>query len=704
MLSNKKYLRSFLPSLGGLVFFFLLFIYGLAKNMSMSYMGNTSSEAESYILNNFLGTLLFFLLKVLIVYLITGLILGIAAQIFIILFSSLREREPGFLKSTVFNFIITAFFFVIFFFKDLIKYPQVYMNNFYVRNDINKLLVDFLADNVNPVIFTIIQIFVITFLAILLIITLYKKKNYILKYYICTLIAVVVFLFLLFLIPTGYQARFGNPNVLILAADALRPDHLSGNGYTRNTTPNIDKIMKEGISFTNTYIEVPRTFPSWVSILTGRYASSHGIRHMFPTSRDINKKFNSITEILNKQNYETSVIGDFAADIFTRIDLGFRKVDTPYFNFNYLLEQIILEAHTGIFPFITGKTGLELFPVLKDSAYFCPPEFIKDKVISTIKNSEKSFFITSFFSSTHFPYASPYPYYKMYSEENYSGPYKYYKQNIISLDEIKEDRISDKDIKQIRALYDGGLKAFDDAVGEIIEFLSEEDILSNTIIIILSDHGENLYENDTGMGHGEHFRGKYSTRIPFIIRFPDLKQSGLKIDHIARAVDIVPTILSILNSPVPGYMEGKSLLPLIKGEKMEARYAFGETGIWFDNTVRDDLFFQKLRIMYPDITRLGVTDSYFDNQVVLKDEYRDKINLAKHRYIFDGRYKLIYMPLQDKIVYELYDTLKDPDEKRNIVSIDKHNFNRLRKRLFEWAARNGDVFIRNDYIFPIMRY
>jgi arylsulfatase A-like enzyme len=491
--------------------------------------------------------------------------------------------------------------------------------------------------------------------------------------------------------------------VLILASDALRPDHFTGYGYSRNTTPNIDKLINEGISFRNAFIEVPRTFPSWVSILTGRFASTSGIRHMFPTSRDLNRNFKSIAGELKQKGYETSVISDFAGDIFTRIDLGFDKVDTPYFNVDILIEQIIIESHTFLLPFLTNRTGLELFPVLKDNAYFCPPGFVKDRIVKTISESKKPFFITAFFSPTHFPYASPYPYYKLFAEKNYTGPYKYYKQLIVSSDNNHSSKMSDKDINQIRALYDGGLKAFDDAAGEVLAYLSDNGILDNTIIVVLSDHGENLYEGDLGMGHGEHFRGNNAVRIPLIIRYPELSSKKNEITGTVRNIDVAPTILSILNYPSPKYFEGVSLLPLIKGREQNL-YAFGETGIWFDDSLRDDLFFQKLRIMYPDIARISEADMNFDKQVALKDDYRDIVNLAKHRYVFDGRYKLIYMPLKDKVLYELYDTLSDPQEKTNIALLDKENFLRLKKVLFDWIMRNNDVIVKKDYIFPILRY
>lgn len=707
----KEILKKISPVSGGIILFFFLFVYGLIKNMSISYMGNTSKQMEDFIMSNFFGHIVFFLLKILAVYLAIGLIIGATVHLFIESVLYLKRIVLSIKKNIIINFLISGFVFVIFFFKDLIIYPQAYMNNFYVKNDINKYLTDFLSDNVNPAVFSVIQTFIAIIIIIPVIIAFYKAKKNLFKK--CSYVVIVMLIlygaFYLFAnVITGSRntSSANKPNILIFAADALRPDHFSGYGYPKNTTPNIDKLINEGVSFKNAFIEVPRTFPSWVSILTGQFSSTHGIRHMFPTSRDVNRDFKTINKILKQKGYETSVVGDYAGDIFSRIDLGFDNVDTPYFNMTSMVEQIILEAHTGLFPFIASKTGLKLFPVLKDSAYFCPPEFVKDKVIKSIKESKKPFFITTFFSSTHFPYASPYPYYKLFSDKNYSGPYKYYKQRVLSENKDEDAAISGKDIAQIRALYDGGLKAFDDAVGDVLKYLSENGLLDNTIIAVLSDHGENIYENKLGMGHGEHFRGFYAVRIPFIIRYPGLGLKRKEINTVIRHVDFAPTVLSILKEPVPDYMEGRNFLPVIQGRQIDtgALYAFGETGIWFDNLVKESLFFQKQRIMYPDVTFLCEVDFHFDKQIVLKEDYRDLINLAKHRFVFDGRYKLIYMPLKDKVLYEMYDTFKDPEEKYNIAYIDTYNFYRLKKILFDWISRNNDVIIKKDYVFPILRY
>lgn len=697
-----------LPVWAGIIVFTIFFTYGVINNLSFSYMGNSSERMVLFIIENFWHIILQFMGKLIIFYLILGAIWGIVSHFCIVSVEIILNKKFKTKLRFFLQIIIIIVPYILIFFKNIVMYPQVYVNGFYTKNSFNHWLMNSLTDYTSPTLYSsILMLIIFTFIltGLFALIKLNQKHVYY-KASAFFVIFLVLFLISSIKINPGLSKNTNSkkPNILILASDALRPDHLSANGYFRETSPNMDKLINTGVNFENTFIEVPRTFPSWVSTLTGQYSATHGIRHMFPTSRDVNHDFKSIVKILKSNGYYTAAVADYAGDIFTRIELGFEKVDTPFFNLNAILKQAILEPHVFIMPFLTNKFGLELFDVLKDSAYFCPPDLLKERVIKSInQSSNRPFFITTFFSSTHFPYAPPYPYYKKYAEQNYNGPYRFLKQKIISLDgQEAEKEISKKDIKQVNALYDGGIKAFDDSVGGIIDYLDKTGLRDNTIIIILADHGENLYEENLGMGHGEHFRGKYAIKVPFVINYNKLKNKTIK--NVVRQVDIAPTILELTNIKIPGTIEGKSVLSMVNTNKKIKQYAYGETGIWFDNSLAENLFFQKLRIMYPDITYLSVTDFNFRNQIVLNDKYRDIINFAKHRYVFDGRYKLIYMPLKDRVEYELYDTYKDKNETINIVKKDKYNFNRLKKKLFEWITRNKDVIIKNDYIFPILRY
>lgn len=687
-----------------------LFLFGLVNNLSMSYMGNTSQAVVDFIFENFLGFIVLFIMKVLVTYVVIGLVLGYVVHAALRGLQALTGKAISQWKAFWLTAGASFTVALIAFFRDLVLYPQIYINNFYVKGRALAAFFDLLTHSTTPSAYTAALALLALCAFALIIAGAVRERRY---RYAAAFTAAVGFLFLVSALylkspsPTARPAaRDDAPSILILGSDALRPDHFSGNGYFRDTTPGIDRLIRSGVSFTSAYIEVPRTFPSWVSILTGQFSATHGIRHMFPTSRDLNREFKSIVKVVRGKGYYTSVVGDYAADIFTRINLGFERVDTPYFNFNSVIQQAILENHTFLLPFLTGKAGLRLFPVLRDSAYFCPPNLVRDRVIGEIERAGgKPFFIASFFSSTHFPYAPTHPYYLRYTARDYDGQYKYFKQRTISLEgDSGYEKMTHRDIEQVRALYDGGLRAFDDAVGGIIEHLRVSGRLDNTVVVVLSDHGENLYEGILGMGHGEHFRGSYATRIPLIIHYPKIAKSRREVTNIVRHVDIAPTLLELAGEKVPPHMEGVSLVPAMKGEAPAGLVAFGETGIWFDNTRREDLFFQELRILYPDITGISEIDFHFDNQIVLSEAYRDLVNLARHRYAHDGRYKLIYMPLRDRVEYELYDTQNDPGELTNIARTNGYHLARMKKILFDWVSRNDDVVIRKEFIFPVNRY
>jgi hypothetical protein len=207
------------------------------------------------------------------------------------------------------------------------------------------------------------------------------------------------------------------------------------------------------------------------------------------------------------------------------------------------------------------------------------------------------------------------------------------------------------DIRQVNDLYDGGVAAADAAAGEVLRFLETSGLLSNTVIVLLADHGENLYETGMGMGHGEHLRGEWATRIPFLVAAPGALHTALnRVAGLGSAVDITPTLAALLGLPRQEKWEGRDLSWHVtgRGSRPAPGTAYSETGIWFSD--RGDHFFQKQRIMYPDIVRLSEVDFKNNREVVLRGEgYPGVVVLAKHRAWREGRYKLLYIPLRDGI-------------------------------------------------------
>lgn len=711
--------------LPGVLVSMMLFTYALIANMSLSYMGNTSKGVMDVILANYKLLITISFIKILAAYIVIGI--AISSAVYLVLSHFFGKKQSAKTLTTV-NILITFLLFFLQFCKHCIQYPQLYIDTFYNKNAAFHSFQELLTNNISPGIFTFIQaLFMFVFTVVLLLHILKKAVSRFpllfqsLHFELSSgmrkrgmaIFVLSLCIIMIFFLPGGQSDIPQKPNVIILASDALRPDHFSGFGYNRPTTPAIDRLIINGTSIDGVYTTVPRTFPSWVSILTSQYPQNHGIGHMFPRWESRQGKRVTLAQVLSGEGYHTSLFGDFAADIFPRIDLGFHKVHAPTFNARIMIQQAILKNHLFLIPFLTGKTGRTFFPCIKEYAEFANPAIITGDIINEIDNkvhTKKPFFITAFYSVTHFPYPGPHPYYNRFTTTSYNGPYKYSKQRMVSLDSqsAEDASTSTEDIEHIRALYDGCVLAFDDAVDSIVRHLNTKGILDNTIILITSDHGENLYEKDYGMGHGEHLRGAYSLKVPCIFHGPGVPDNR-RITRISSTIDIAPTICHLTNTPIPDDFHGLSLMPDTVNETFKITKennsikrinAYTETGIWFDN--RSHHFFQKQRIMYPEITGIATIDLQNNHEIVITPYYDRLVEIAKHRSIIYNHYKLIYIPTTSGIEYELYNLNSDnPD--LDISASAPRMVAYMKTRLFDFLLASGRYEIINDYVYPLQQ-
>jgi arylsulfatase A-like enzyme len=509
------------------------------------------------------------------------------------------------------------------------------------------------------------------------------------------LICIAMLLTLIRVFPSPHNNR--GPNLLILCADSIRPDRLSSYGYHRETSPALDRLAENGVRFEEVYAQLPRTFPSWLSMLTGKYPFQHGITSMFPTVADRQKDFNALPAMLKDKGWATAVVADSAGDIFPRIELGFDYVDAPGFNFQTLGKMHGLEIHTHLLPYIANPIGREIFPILKEFANLGNPAFVGREVKHRLKEflREERFMLAAFFSGTHFPYSPPWPYYRMYTAPGYRGLSKYSKFNKINVEEV----ITDQDIRQIGAVFDGAIRATDDAVAGIMEALEDYGLDKNTVIVFIADHGENLYEHEYMMGHGEHLRGRYSLKIPLIIYDPRREYPVRVVRSRLRSIDLMPTLLDLLEMPIPEGLPAVSLKPLMEGAPDNLDLpVYAETGLWF---VQDGPgFFQRQRIRYPDVTGVCWFEPHYDYEVVIRDDWQDFTEVAKHRMLIHGDYKVIYNPLPDGVKWELYDLSKDPEERHDLSGERPAELEGMKKELFDLILQRPGWTVAGDYYLP----
>ncbi|TGL64614.1 sulfatase [Leptospira sarikeiensis] len=489
-------------------------------------------------------------------------------------------------------------------------------------------------------------------------------------------------------------------NVLILSADSVRQDQLGFVRGEKNKTPNIDGLAEESVVFWDHHTTIPRTFPSWADFLTGRYSFEHGIQDMFPDKADRSKlgvSIPTVPSVLGKY-YRTSVVSSFAGDIFPRANWGFQNVYAPNFNAETLTQQRTIESQVFFLPVLTGAffgggeylSSIRSLPSLGDDSRILPDLF------SLFEKKDKPFFILFFSSVTHFPYSPPYPFYKN-TDPNYYGPSKYFR----FVDPSNSDKPDKREEEQIRSVYSASLTAFDSGVGKILEELKKSGQYDETLIVLTSDHGESLFEEDHSHGHGEHLRGEAVTKIPLLIKYPrSFERKQIRNFYgVTSSLDLFPTILSALEiSPKPSFsLKGKDLTRLPKTELWnEDRSVYSETGIWFSD--RGDHFFQKDRIRYPNILELHTIDSNDDNSVTVSDPYaKETVLFSKHRMLQTRTKKLIYVPSPKGVEYFCYDRVKDP---WNVKPLPISSCGDLKQKLELLLLGSGKWKKAGDYFLP----
>lgn len=315
------------------------------------------------------------------------------------------------------------------------------------------------------------------------------------------------------------EANIKKYNVVFIVIDTLRFDHLGCYGYFRNTSPNIDKLCKESIVFENAVSQAPITRSAMVSIWSSRYYNQHNItNHMYGDYFLQNSRYK--TTVKNNSRVESSEI---------------------------FLPNLLLQENYSTFGITENLQAIMSNGFQKYETYRKEDIDITKNLLSFISNNrDKNFFAYAQYMNPHSPYNPP----KKYSEKYlpiYTG-------NIDFSDKHQEffnsRYLSDMDVAELLARYDGEVNAVDEDISRIISALKEYGIYNNTIIVITSDHGEALAEKYRIVGHG--FITNRNIQVPLIVKIPNAKEA--RISYLVESIDIAPTLLYVLGiKQYPGF-------------------------------------------------------------------------------------------------------------------------------------------------------
>jgi arylsulfatase A-like enzyme len=337
---------------------------------------------------------------------------------------------------------------------------------------------------------------------------------------------------LLLIVGTGIAVSCGTDdrplNVVLIGLDTVRYDHLGCYGYERATSPNADRLAGDGVLFENVVSQAPWTLPSFATILTSLYPDQHGANAV---RTSLGTTFPTLGELLRENGYATGAIIN-AAYLKPRfqVDRGFDFYAQP----------------TG--RVATGTTAEALTWI--------------------DQNRDSPFFMFVHYFDPHLPYSPPVPYDTIF-DPDYTG----HLGRSFDLTRFPDAKTTDfeamrtlepADWDHIRALYDGEIAFTDEAVGDLLKGLKERGLTKNTLIVFLSDHGEEFFEHG-GFEHG-HTLYNELLRVPLIFSLPGRLPRGVRIGRQVRLVDIAPTIMDLLGLESRAHFEGVSLKPLLTGE------------------------------------------------------------------------------------------------------------------------------------------
>ena len=461
------------------------------------------------------------------------------------------------------------------------------------------------------------------------------------------------------------------PNILMIGSDTLRADRLGALGYHRALTPNIDMLADKGALFANCYVPCARTAPSLVSMLTGAWPHTHGIRDNFNEDEVTRLKVATLPDTLRAQGYRTAAISDWCGADMGKFSFGFDYTDLPedQWNLEYLIRQGPKDLRLFISLFTHNRLGRLLLPEL----YYLggvpltqPLGKRARRLVSRLAESEQPFFLNVFYSTTHPPFASEWPWYTRFSNPAYAGESKFAMARLTDPFEIICRQGAPKeefDLDQIIDLYDGCVAEFDAEVGKMLTHLEACGLADNTIVVVYSDHGMEFFEHDT-WGQGNSAVSDFSPRIPLLIHDPRRVMGG-KVDKVVRSIDIAPTLLELVDVPPVASMDGVSLVGCLDNkDSCPELDAFNETGIW----IADIPGLPEQHLRYPDLFELMEVPDRGSGTLAIKPAYRDAILSAKDRMIRHGRWKLVYQPLEAGHVLRLFDLETDPACQHDVSS------------------------------------
>ncbi|MFQ6104931.1 MAG: sulfatase, partial [Candidatus Glassbacteria bacterium] len=325
-----------------------------------------------------------------------------------------------------------------------------------------------------------------------------------------------------------YKQLQRKPNVILLVVDTLRSDRLGCYGY-HHKTPNIDELASEGVLFENTIATAPWTNPSVFTIHTSLYPSDlwNPMEYETAIAQSVPSEVTTLAEILRRQDYYNVVITDHPGI----------SDDTGYLQgFDKIIKFFKMHSDRSPWGVTTEEDASKM-------------EEITAHILEELEGGP--FFLYIHLIYPHYPYAPPASYSDQFTQDRVDHP----------LPLIEEEK------ELLSSLYNGEVLLTDDYVGFLIEELMKLGLHRNTIVVFTSDHGEGFWEH----GLCEHGNSLFNEllSVPLIIWGPGVSIRPGRVHTKIDLLDLMPTVLELVDVQAGHQLRGKSLVGLIEGSVEE---------------------------------------------------------------------------------------------------------------------------------------
>ncbi len=445
--------------------------------------------------------------------------------------------------------------------------------------------------------------------------------------------------------PVDAQNSSEKPNIIWISVEDISP-MLEVYGDKSISTPNITRLAKEGITYTNAFVTTGVCAPSRSSIITGMYPVSIGTHNMRTGPHYAFREPESET-------YKTYISHK---DIRGRNVPEYAAVPPPYVK---LFTEYLRAA--GYFTSNASKT---------DYQFNCP-------ITAWDEIGKKA----------HYKNRKPgQPFFAVFNHEVTHESRVFMKKNDSMLANTNNVRIPKyfPDLPIVRrdvARVYSNIIELDGQVGKLLDELKSEGLLDNTIIFFWSDHGGPLLRQKRAVGNS-------GLRVPLIVRLPNGKMAGTKIEDIVSLMDLGPTALSLAGITPPSYMHGQAFLGPFK-TKTPHKYAFGSADR-FDEATDMSRSVIDGRFVY-------IRNFHLELPLIYRNSYREQIDMTSKLIEMNQDGQLMgdaaYIFMKTKPEEELYDLATDPDEVNNLAQLTEFQakVKELRAALGAWQLEVGDL-------------